>query len=202
VNGVRVWRCGYWIRFRVVTGGVTRPYLALTHVTCVLCVVWFQIDYEAFLCKVDRCYSNLYWVSVKPAALSSRIIVNRLNEIILKKKVKQSLDRPWGFQEVGSPRFQDNRHMRMVRLSALRTGRLYPPGNIPGTHFCYRLSRPQGRSAAGRIMSTKNSNDIIGNRTRELNQLRHRVPPPPQNKSIFSWDKVGNFSVIIANACI
>jgi hypothetical protein len=22
------------------------------------------------------------------------------------------------------------------RLSALHTGRLYPPGNIPGTHFC------------------------------------------------------------------
>ena len=22
------------------------------------------------------------------------------------------------------------------RLSALRTGRLYPPGNAPGTHFC------------------------------------------------------------------
>ena len=22
------------------------------------------------------------------------------------------------------------------RLSALRTGRLYPPGNNPGTHFC------------------------------------------------------------------
>jgi hypothetical protein len=22
---------------------------------------------------------------------------------------------------------------------------------IPGTHFCYRLSRPQGHSAAGRI---------------------------------------------------
>ena len=22
------------------------------------------------------------------------------------------------------------------RLSALRTGRLYPPGNTPGTHFC------------------------------------------------------------------
>ena len=30
----------------------------------------------------------------------------------------------------------------VVRLSALSTGRLYPPGNIPGTHFCYRLSRP------------------------------------------------------------
>jgi len=27
-------------------------------------------------------------------------------------------------------------HMKVVRLSALRTGRFYPPGNIPGTHFC------------------------------------------------------------------
>jgi ABC-type dipeptide/oligopeptide/nickel transport system permease component len=35
-----------------------------------------------------------------------------------------------------APRFVDNRHMKVVRLSALRTGRLYPPGNIPGTHFC------------------------------------------------------------------
>jgi hypothetical protein len=56
----------------------------------------------------------------------------------------------------------------MVRLSALRTGRLYPPGNIPGTHFCYRLSQPQGHSAAGRIMSMKNSSDTFGNRTRDL----------------------------------
>ena len=58
--------------------------------------------------------------------------------------------------------------MKVVMLSALRTGRLYPPGNIPGTHFCYRLSRPQGHSAARRITSMKNSNDTIGNRTRDL----------------------------------
>jgi hypothetical protein len=32
-----------------------------------------------------------------------------------------------------------------------------PPGNIPGTRFCYRLSRPQDRSAAGRIVSMKNT---------------------------------------------
>ena len=25
-------------------------------------------------------------------------------------------------------------------------------GNAPGTHFCYRLSRPQGHSAIGRIL--------------------------------------------------
>jgi hypothetical protein len=28
-----------------------------------------------------------------------------------------------------------------------------PPGNAPGTHFCQRLSRPQGHSAIGRIIS-------------------------------------------------
>ena len=43
-----------------------------------------------------------------------------------------------------------------------------PPGNTPGTHFCQRLSRPQGHSATKRIMSMKNSSDNIGNRTRDL----------------------------------
>ena len=46
-------------------------------------------------------------------------------------EVKQStpitgLDRPVRFQEAEDPRFQDNRHMKVVTLSALRTGRLYP----------------------------------------------------------------------------
>ena len=43
-----------------------------------------------------------------------------------------------------------------------------PPRNIPGTHFCWRLSQPQGHIGAGRIMSMKNSNNIIGKRTRDL----------------------------------
>jgi len=34
-----------------------------------------------------------------------------------------------------------------------------PPGNAPGTHFCLKLSRPQGPSAIGRILSMKNSSD-------------------------------------------
>ena len=71
------------------------------------------------------------------------------------------LDRPVGFQEVDASRFQDSQHMKVVRLSDLRTGRLIHQ-EIPGTHFCSRLSRPQGHSAAGRIMSMKNSNDTIG----------------------------------------
>jgi hypothetical protein len=48
----------------------------------------------------------------------------------------RGLDRRWVFQEVEAPSFQDNLHMKMVRLSALSSGRLYPPGNIPDTHFC------------------------------------------------------------------
>jgi hypothetical protein len=36
------------------------------------------------------------------------------------------LDRPWGFQQVEAHRFQDNRYMKVVRLIALHTGRLYP----------------------------------------------------------------------------
>ena len=43
-----------------------------------------------------------------------------------------------------------------------------PPGNAPDTHFCYRLSRSQGHSAIGRIMSMKNSSDSIWDRTSDL----------------------------------
>ena len=58
--------------------------------------------------------------------------------------------------------------MKVVRLSALSTDRLYPLGNTPGTHSCYKLSPPQGHSAAGRILSIKNFNNTIGNRTSDL----------------------------------
>jgi len=46
--------------------------------------------------------------------------------------------------------------MNVLRLSDLRTGRLYPTGNIPGTLICYRLSRPEGHSVVGRNKSMKN----------------------------------------------
>jgi hypothetical protein len=42
------------------------------------------------------------------------------------------------------------------------------PEGSPGTHFCERLSRPQGHDAAGRIRSNEKSNDLLGNRTRDL----------------------------------
>jgi hypothetical protein len=38
----------------------------------------------------------------------------------------RGLDRPISFPEVEGPRYQDNRHMNVVRLLALLTGRLFP----------------------------------------------------------------------------
>jgi len=74
--------------------------------------------------------------------------------------------------------------MKVVMLSALHTGHLYSPGNIPCTHFCLSLSQPQGHGAAGRIMSMKLPMTPSGIEpetfrlvARCLNQPRHRVSP-------------------------
>ena len=77
--------------------------------------------------------------------------------------------------------------MKVVRLSALRTGRLYPSGNIPDTHLCERLSLPQDHSAAGRIISMQISNDTIRNRTRDLPTCSAvpRPTAPPRTPSRF-----------------
>jgi hypothetical protein len=84
--------------------------------------------------------------------------------------VKLSLyrsEKPLGFQEGEIPRILDDRHMKVVRLLALRTGHHYPPRNIPDAHFCQRLVDPRA-SVAGRMKSMKNSNDSIVNRNRDL----------------------------------
>ena len=67
----------------------------------------------------------------------------------------------------------------VIGLSALHTGRLYPLGNIPGTHFCLSLSRTQNHSGARRIMSMKISNDTMGNRTRDIPTCS-AVPQPTE----------------------
>jgi hypothetical protein len=94
-------------------------------------------------------------------------------------RMSRGLEKPWGFQEVEALRFQNSRHIKVFRLSALRTGRLYPPGNIPGTHFCYRLSQLQGHSAIGRIISMKNSSDTVGNRTLPACNAVSQTTAPP-----------------------
>ena len=49
--------------------------------------------------------------------------------------------------------FLENRQVKVVRLSALCTSRLYPATHIPGTHFSQRLSRPNDHIVNGMIKS-------------------------------------------------
>jgi len=91
--------------------------------------------------------------------------VGVISTVKVKVNVKQSLDRPGQTLRTpggwGSQNFYTISHMKLERLSAFRTGRLYPPEHIPDTHFCSRLIVPQGQFAAGRIKSIKNLNDPI-----------------------------------------
>jgi hypothetical protein len=64
-----------------------------------------------------------------------------------------------------------------VRLSALRAARPLPRRKIPGTYFCQRPGRSKSYSTVVRIRSIEKSNDLIGNRTRELPACS-RVPKP------------------------
>jgi len=73
--------------------------------------------------------------------------------------------------------------MKEVRLSASRTGRLYPPGNVPGTHFHYGLSRPQGHGTVRRKYVIEKSSDTTGNNPGTVRlvaqRLNHYVTPGP-----------------------
>jgi hypothetical protein len=96
------------------------------------------------------------------------------------------LDRLWGFQVVDAPRFQDSRHMKVVSLSALRTGHL-SPRKYPWNSFLLEAESTPGPWSNGRIISMKNSSDIIGNRNRDLlaciavpqPTAPHRTPSEP-----------------------
>ena len=109
--------------------------------------------------------------------------------VLFSVKVTQSHYRPGVAQRVpGGWGSQISRQLE-------HKGRLYYPVNIPGSNCCWRLSRPQGHSAAGRIMSMKNFSDTNGNRTRNLPACSAVPQPtaPPGAPPLFVDCKIKSF---------
>ena len=126
------WFPGVWILyadvsehsvFSIFKGGVTRKNLP---------------TYTAYEDGTDRVFRNVgIWNSdagESPKSENTTFRTRRKFEI--KNSPCTNLESPCGFQEVEVSRFQDSRHMNVIRLSALSNGPPLPPSNIPSTHFC------------------------------------------------------------------
>jgi hypothetical protein len=110
-------------------------------------------------------------------------------QVKLKSNPCAGLDRPCGLQEVEAPRFQDNRHMQVVWLSALGIGLLYPP---PPQEIILLLVSLEVESTPGpqcgfyqwKIPMTTSAIETATFRlvARCLNQLRHRQSKCPEDE--------------------
>jgi len=106
--------------------------------------------------------------------------------IIIKVKVKQSryrLGQALRVTGVEAPRFQDNRHTKVVRLSALRTGRIYPQEiflvliSIRGWVNTRAIVRPEGLCQWRIPMTPSGIEHAIFRLVAQwLNQLSYHVP--------------------------
>jgi len=103
-----------------------------------------------------------YKVYIFPRISKSKFQEGKGKSVPLQARGAQRVPGSYGFQITWQwPRM-------VVRLSALQTGRLYPQEILLILISVRGWVRPQGHSAIGRIVSMKNSNDTIWNRTNDL----------------------------------
>jgi hypothetical protein len=132
----------------------------------------------AKLGKLKRAYS-LVFVSIH--VVFHYLLVSKLIMINVNKSNVQTY-RPQDSRRMRLSKFLNNWHLKEARLSTLCINHLYPPGKIPGIHFCYRLSQPQGHMLQG-LGKLKISQTPVGTEPMTfqlvaqcLNQLHYHVP--------------------------
>jgi len=102
-------------------------------------------------CQIHRCEKRMVCVCIY-IYMYMCVYIYIYTHIHKGKSVPlQAWSGPVGSRNLRFPDFMTTAHDG-GKVVSLKHRPPLPPGNAPGTHICYRLSRSQGQSAIGRIL--------------------------------------------------